>query len=154
MFDPFVQKAFDKIKDAGLAPVYGEEINLLGKHINFVETQLEDAKEKLAEYKYQFKIQEEELARLLEEVASFDGKAKLVDIGPCFIKEDKAGERLEGFYCSVCHTVMERRTYYGHKREHTELCQKCNIEILAVVASLVDTAFSAYQKKRGQTHSS
>ena len=100
-FDPFIEKSLEKIKDAGLAPVYLEQVTLLEAHLGFLSERLAAA--------------EKELESLHSQISAFDGKAKCVEIGPCLIKENASGIRMEGIYCPHCQSLMERGQYTAYR---------------------------------------
>lgn len=137
MFDPFIQKAFDKIKDAGLAPVYIEQINLLEQHIAFLSERLAATEKELGKAEGKLETQEQELAKLRSQLAAFDGKAKCIEIGPCLIKRTPDGRRLNGVYCPHCHSIMQKGEFHSYSDGLYYLCCKCNFE---VPAEIIDSA--------------
>lgn len=142
MFDPFIQKAFDKVKDAGLAPVYLEQINLLEQHVAFLSEKLAAAEKELAKIEGKLETQAQESERLRSQLAAFDGKAKCIEIGPCIIKETASGARLEGVYCPHCQSVMVKGRYQ-YRSTDSYMCWKCDYEI---PAEMVEHALESFPR--------
>lgn len=141
MFDPFIQKAFDKIREAGLAPVYLEQINLLEQHIAFLDTRLAAAEKDLARAEGKLETQEQELEKLRSQLDAFDGKAKCVEIGPCLIKKAPDGKPLNGVYCPHCRSVMQKGQFHAYSDTCYYMCCKCKFE---VPAAIIETALNTY----------
>ena len=141
MFEPFVQKAFDKMKDAGLAPVYLEQVNLLEQHIAFLSDKLAHAEKDLAKAENKLEEANKELVELRSRLASFDGRAQLLEIGPCLIKTASSGQRLEGVYCPHCHSYMEKGKYKPFSDDYVYLCSKCDFMLSSKV---VESALESF----------
>ena len=127
-FDPFIEKSLEKIKDAGLAPVYLEQVTLLEAHLGFLSERLAAA--------------EKELESLHSQISAFDGKAKCVEIGPCLIKENASGIRMEGIYCPHCQSLMERGQYGAYSSVWVYMCGKCHYEL---PAEAVESALASFR---------
>ncbi len=127
-FDPFIEKSLEKIKDAGLAPVYLEQVTLLEAHLGFLSERLAAA--------------EKELESLHSQISAFDGKAKCVEIGPCLIKENASGIRMEGIYCPHCQSLMERGQYRAYSSVWVYMCCKCHYEL---PAEAVESALASFR---------
>lgn len=140
--DPFVEKAFEKIKDAGLAPVFQEQINLLREHVAFMAEKLTAAENSLAKAEGKLEAQAEEIEKLRSQLAAWNGKAKLVEIGPCFVKETSDGTPLEGVYCPDCKMPMDKGEY-GASGELYYHCMKCDVRL---PAEIVDSPLAAYHR--------
>jgi len=140
-FDPFIEKAFEKIKDAGLAPVYLEQLNLLRSHLAFISERLATMEKDAAKAENMLEAQAEELQYLRSRLSKYDGKAKLVEIGPCFVKETPDGKSLEGVYCPNCQMPMDKGQY-GTGYNYYYQCMKCNLRL---PCELVEPSLTAYK---------
>jgi hypothetical protein len=125
MFDPFIQRAFEKIKDSGLAPVYLEQISLLEKHVAFLSDKLDAKEREFAKAENRLETLKEELESLRSMVAASDGKAICIEIGPCFVKQDKTGRSLAGVYCPHCLSRMKKGEYADYGSEIMYICCQC-----------------------------
>lgn len=139
--DPFIEKAFEKIKDAGLAPVYLEQVTLLEAHLGFLSERLAAAEKELAKAEDKLERQAQELENLHFQLSAFDGKAKCVEIGPCLIKETASGIPLEGVYCPHCQSLMEKGQYRAYSSVWVYMCCKCNYELPAEAVESALTSF-------------
>lgn len=143
-FDPLVEKIFEKFKDAQLAPVFQEQINLLREHLVYMGEKTATAEKELAKAEVKLEVQAQELERLRSQLAAFDGRARLVEIGPCFVKETADGRPLEGVYCPDCKMPMNKEHYRGN-HEVYYLCMKCSIRL---PAALVESPLIQYKAAR------
>lgn len=126
MFEPFIEKAFQAIKNAKLAPVLLEQVNTLEQHLAFISEKLTNSEKDLAKAEAKVEEQAQEIQFLQAQIATFDGKAKSIDIGPCLVKETVSGQRLEGVYRPHCLSVLEKGDiHYGSVHY---FCRKCNFE--------------------------
>ena len=142
MLEPFIEKAFEKIKDAKLAPIYEEQLNLLKEHIAFLSEKLMYKEKELGEAEYKLNDLEKEVKQLQSELLQFDGQAKSIDIGPCFVKLDKEGVLLYGMYCNKCKNILIKAGgVYG---KNGYWCKTCS-SILP--REVVDRAFNDFLAK-------
>lgn len=141
-FDPFIEKALEKIKDAGLAPVYLEQVTLLEAHLGFLSERLAAAEKELAKAEVKLERQAQELESLHSQISAFDSKAKCVEIGPCLIKENASGIRMEGIYCPHCQSLMERGQYRAYNSAWVYMCCKCHYEL---PAEAVESALASFR---------
>lgn len=133
MLDALATKAFDMAKDAAIGPVYAAQIQMLGEHINYLQTQLEDTKSKQIKAESKLEAQIEELENLRSQLATFAGKAKCIEIGPCFIKQAQTGQPLDGVYCPHCQSLMTKGQYSSYGDNFSYMCcnSKCYFTIPA-----------------------
>lgn len=146
--DPFIEKAFEKIKDAGLAPVYQEQINLLRDHLAYMSEKMAAIEKELARAEGKLETQTAELEKSRSRLALYEGKAVLVEVGPCFVKETSDGMRLEGVYCPSCHMPMHKGAY-GYNGDERYQCMNCPLKL---PCEIVDTALAAYDKGSKNRH--
>lgn len=140
--DPIIEKIFEKFKDAKLAPVYLEQLNLLRDQMAFMGEKLVYAEKELAKAEGKLEAQAEEIEKLRSQLAAWNGKAKLVEIGPCFVKETSDGSPLEGVYCPDCKMPMDKGEY-GVPGELYYHCMKCDVRL---PAEIVDSSLAAYHR--------
>ncbi len=126
--DPFVEHTFEKIKDAQQAPVLQEQLSLLRSHIAFIMDKLATAEKNLAKAEAELEAKTKDVETMRSQLAAFDGKAKLVEIGPCFVKVTAQGKRLPGVYCPACHMPMHKGEYRVAGIYHYA-CMKCDIKL-------------------------
>lgn len=141
MLDPILEKIFEKLKDAKLAPAYLEQINLLQQHVDFLSDKLALTEKELAKKESKLETAENELAGLRTQITSFEGKAKDIEIGPCFIKETHSGKRLKGIYCPHCRSIMEKGQYTAYSDTISYRCTHCKYE---VSTEAIDTALADF----------
>lgn len=150
MLDALATKAFDMAKDAAVGPVYAAQIQMLGEHINYLQSQLDDIKTNLVKAEILLEERNRVCDGLRQELASLDGSAKFIDIGPCHAKQDKDGNLLRGVYCNHCKSVLEKFDFGSSTTSRWEyLCEKCNLRISA---QLIEQAVNDFCQKTGLTH--
>lgn len=79
MFEPFIEKAFQAIKNAKLAPVLLEQVNTLEQHLAFISEKLTNSEKDLAKAEAKVEEQAQEIQFLQAQIATFDGKAKSIE---------------------------------------------------------------------------
>lgn len=142
MLEPFVEKALEKLKDASLAPVYLEQISLLEKHITFLNDKLSHAEKENIKLESKLEIIEKELEETRTKLESLEPTSKIIDIGPCLIKETSTGIRLNGFYCLKCRAFLKKGQYDMHSEDWSYMCTECHRQI---PAEDVESAFAGFQ---------
>lgn len=150
MFSALTQKGFELAKDASIAPVLQEQIKLIAMQLEITETKLESSEKNIAKLEIKNENLEKELTQTKTEFAKLDGSAKLVDIGPCYIKEDKEGNKMQGFYCLKCKVIMERNKWgsFDVGQPDEDLCRMCN---MMIHSDIIDKALQDYNNKKPTT---
>lgn len=134
--------------------VIAARIKLAAEHLEFTETKLKTFEKDIAKLEVKNENLEQEHSKVKAELAKLDGSAKLVDIGPCCVKEDKYGNELLGFYCSDCKRILTHEETVdsldgkGAARTFQYSCYKCNMFLDAIQ---VDQALNSYQDKNTST---
>ena len=142
--DPIIEKIFAKIEDAKLAPIQREQLAMLHDYVAFLGEKLAAGEKALAKAENALEARNAELEDLRSRLAAFDGRAKLVEIGPCFVKETVDGRKLEGVYCPDCKMPMDRGEY-GADGEIYYHCMKCSVRL---PVGMVDPALDAWKHEK------
>ncbi|MDR1946528.1 MAG: hypothetical protein LBQ51_05110 [Desulfovibrio sp.] len=129
MIEPFIQEIMNSLKSSKRLPSLDEKVSVLESHLAFLSDNLTVKEKELAKAEIKLESMTAELECLRTCLAALDGKAVCIDIGPCFIKQDKSGKRLEGIYCSHCHSLMKKGQYADYGEEFVYICCQCSYRL-------------------------
>lgn len=124
------------------------EAGALKVHLEAAWKESDELKEKLGKLAEELTVLTKENRELRNEnsaikaeLASFDHKAILVDIGPCLLKRNKQGQFLPGEYCHKCHEPLKPGQYHDYK---SYFCERC---LTYIKATDIESAKDKFNKQ-------
>ncbi|MDR2056596.1 MAG: hypothetical protein LBQ10_12140 [Desulfovibrio sp.] len=113
-----IKDAISLTKDANSLPVLRERMALVQDQLRVAEKKYSELEAENSDLLRENRILRKEKIELEDRLNKLDASPLFVDIGPCFIKKEKSGRILDGFYCPKCRTILEFDTFWTG--EHSE----------------------------------